>query len=77
MHFCSPTEGAVYVEDMSTQDEDKLWDIRQNAGMIFQNPDNQIIGTVVQEDVGFGPENLGYLPTKSGSVSVMHLRQSE
>ena len=57
-----PTEGAVYVEDMSTQDEDKLWDIRQNAGMIFQNPDNQIIGTVVQEDVGFGPENLG-VPT--------------
>lgn len=58
-----PTEGAVYVEDMSTQDEDKLWDIRQNAGMIFQNPDNQIIGTVVQEDVGFGPENLG-VPTQ-------------
>ena len=57
-----PTEGAVYVEDMSTQDEDKLWDIRQNAGMIFQNPDNQIIASVVEEDVGFGPENIG-VPT--------------
>ncbi len=48
---------------MDTQDESKLWDIRQEAGMVFQNPDNQIIGQVVEEDVGFGPENMG-VPTK-------------
>ena len=47
---------------MDTKDEEHLWDIRQNAGMVFQNPDNQIIGTIVEEDVGFGPENLG-VPT--------------
>lgn len=58
-----PTEGAVWVDGMNTQDDNKLWDIRQEAGMIFQNPDNQIIGQVVEEDVGFGPENLG-VPTK-------------
>ena len=58
-----PTEGAVYVKDMETADEKNVWDIRQNAGMIFQNPDNQIVGSVVEEDVGFGPENLG-VPTE-------------
>lgn len=58
-----PTEGAVYVTDKDTSDEDNLWDIRQSAGMIFQNPDNQIIGTTVEEDVGFGPENIG-VPTE-------------
>ena len=58
-----PTEGTVWVDGMDTSDEDKLWDIRQEAGMVFQNPDNQIIGQVVEEDVGFGPENLG-VPTK-------------
>lgn len=58
-----PTEGAVWVDGMDTSDEEKLWDIRQEAGMVFQNPDNQIIGQVVEEDVGFGPENLG-VPTK-------------
>lgn len=58
-----PTEGSVWVDGMNTSDEDKLWDIRQEAGMVFQNPDNQIIGQVVEEDVGFGPENLG-VPTK-------------
>lgn len=58
-----PTEGTVWVDGMNTSDEDKLWDIRQEAGMVFQNPDNQIIGQVVEEDVGFGPENLG-VPTK-------------
>lgn len=57
-----PTEGTVWVDGMDTQDESKLWDIRQEAGMVFQNPDNQIIGQVVEEDVGFGPENLG-VPT--------------
>lgn len=58
-----PTEGTVWVDGMDTADDDKLWDIRQEAGMVFQNPDNQIIGQVVEEDVGFGPENLG-VPTK-------------
>ena len=58
-----PTEGTVWVKGMDTKDEDNLWDIRQSAGMVFQNPDNQIIATVVEEDVGFGPENLG-IPTK-------------
>ncbi len=54
-----PTEGTVWVDGMNTTDEAHLWDIRQEAGMVFQNPDNQIIGQVVEEDVGFGPENLG------------------
>lgn len=58
-----PTEGTVWVDGMDTSDEGKLWDIRQTAGMVFQNPDNQIIGQVVEEDVGFGPENLG-VPTR-------------
>ncbi len=54
-----PTEGTLYVNGMDTMDESKLWDIRQSAGIVFQNPDNQIIGSVVEEDVGFGPENMG------------------
>lgn len=54
-----PTEGVITVAGMDTSDEDNTWEIRKNAGMIFQNPDNQIIGTVVEEDVAFGPENLG------------------
>ncbi|SDZ85368.1 energy-coupling factor transport system ATP-binding protein [Lachnospiraceae bacterium NK3A20] len=58
-----PSGGTVIVDGMNTQDDDKLWNIRQEAGMIFQNPDNQIIGQVVEEDVGFGPENMG-VPTK-------------
>ncbi len=58
----TPTEGTLYVNGMDTKDEEKLWDIRQSAGMVFQNPDNQIIATVVEEDVAFGPENLG-VPT--------------
>ncbi len=58
-----PTEGAMYVDSMDTAKEPDLWKIRQKAGMIFQNPDNQIIGSVVEEDVGFGPENLG-IPTE-------------
>ena len=58
-----PTEGEVIVDGMNTRDSEKIWDIRQEAGMIFQNPDNQIIGQVVEEDVGFGPENMG-VPTE-------------
>ena len=58
-----PTEGTVRVDGMDTGEQEKVWDIRQRAGMVFQNPDNQIIGQVVEEDVGFGPENMG-VPTK-------------
>ena len=58
-----PTEGTVWVDGMDTKDEKDLWNIRQEAGMVFQNPDNQIIGQVVEEDVGFGPENMG-IPTE-------------
>lgn len=57
-----PTEGTIWVDGKDTQEESQLWDIRQTAGMVFQNPDNQIIGQVVEEDVGFGPENMG-IPT--------------
>ena len=57
-----PTEGTVWIDGMDTLKEPELWKIRQKAGMVFQNPDNQIIGTVVEEDVGFGPENMG-VPT--------------
>lgn len=58
-----PTEGTVWISGMKTTDESHIWDIRKTAGMVFQNPDNQIIGNIVEEDVGFGPENLG-VPTE-------------
>ena len=58
-----PTDGEVWVAGMNTKEEGHIWDVRQSAGMVFQNPDNQIIGTVVEEDVGFGPENMG-VPTE-------------
>lgn len=58
----TPTEGAVWVSGMNTSDDQQIWEIRKKAGMVFQNPDNQIIGNVVEEDVGFGPENIG-IPT--------------
>ena len=54
-----PSDGTMWVDGMDTKEEEHLWDVRQSAGMVFQNPDNQIIGTVVEEDVGFGPENMG------------------
>ncbi len=57
-----PSKGKVYVDNMDTFEEEKLWDIRQRAGMVFQNPDNQIVATIVEEDVAFGPENLGIDP---------------
>ena len=57
-----PTKGDIYIDGMNTKDEAKLWDIRQTAGMVFQNPDNQIVATIVEEDVAFGPENLGIEP---------------
>ncbi len=59
----SPTEGSVWIDGMDTTDATNLWNVRQEAGMVFQNPDNQIIGQVVEEDVGFGPENMG-IPTE-------------
>ena len=58
-----PSDGTMWVDGMDTKEDEHLWDVRQSAGMVFQNPDNQIIGTVVEEDVGFGPENLG-VPTE-------------
>lgn len=58
-----PTEGTVWIDGMDSKDDDKLFTIRQTAGMVFQNPDNQIIGQVVEEDVAFGPENMG-IPTE-------------
>ena len=58
-----PTEGTIWVDGKDTNEDEYLWDIRQTAGMVFQNPDNQIIGQIVEEDVGFGPENMG-VPTK-------------
>nr|WP_199229076.1 energy-coupling factor transporter ATPase [Sporanaerobacter acetigenes] len=57
-----PTNGKVYVNGMDTTDEEKIWDIRHTAGMVFQNPDNQIVATIVEEDVAFGPENQGVEP---------------
>ncbi len=58
-----PTEGTLWVDGKDTSQDTNLWEVRQKAGMVFQNPDNQIIGQVVEEDVGFGPENLG-VPTE-------------
>ena len=58
----NPTDGTLWVDGMDTNEEENIWNIRQTAGMVFQNPDNQIIGQVVEEDVGFGPENMG-IPT--------------
>lgn len=57
-----PTEGTVWIDGKDTKEPNNLWEVRETAGMVFQNPDNQIIGQVVEEDVGFGPENLG-IPT--------------
>ena len=59
-----PTEGTVWIDGMDSKDEEKLLQIRQTAGMVFQNPDNQIIGQVVEEDVAFGPENMGIETSK-------------
>ena len=59
-----PSHGAVYVSGMDTRDEDKIWDIRQTAGMVFQNPDNQLVSAIVEDDVAFGPENIGIDPVE-------------
>lgn len=57
-----PTDGKVFVDEMDTSDEKNVWKIRNKAGMVFQNPDNQLVATIVEEDVAFGPENLGIAP---------------
>ena len=57
-----PTDGTVWIQGLDTSKEDNLWEVRKKTGMVFQNPDNQIIGNIVEEDVGFGPENMG-IPT--------------
>lgn len=54
-----PTKGDVFVNGINTKDQDRIWNIRETAGMVFQNPDNQLVATIVEEDVAFGPENLG------------------
>lgn len=66
-----PTGGTIWVGGMDTKDDAKLWDIRQTAGMIFQNPDNQMVASVIEEDVGFGPENMG-VPTEEIWKRVAH-----
>ena len=58
-----PTDGTVWVDGRNTKEPEELWNVRQSAGMVFQNPDNQIVASVVEEDVGFGPENMG-IPTE-------------
>lgn len=60
----TPSEGSLWVDGKNTSDMEKLWEIRQSAGMVFQNPDNQFVANLVEEDVGFGPENLGIEPDK-------------
>ena len=59
MPFCCPEAGTVLVEGMDTRNEDHLYDVRQKVGMVFQNPDNQMVAASVEEEVAFGPENLG------------------
>lgn len=59
-----PTGGAVYVKGWDTKDDEHIWDVRQTAGMVFQNPDNQLVSSVVEDDVAFGPENLGTEPAE-------------
>lgn len=59
-----PSEGKVYIDNLDTSDSNNLWEIRKRAGMVFQNPDNQLVATIVEEDVAFGPENLGVEPSE-------------
>lgn len=60
----TPSEGTIWVDGMDTKNDELVWKIRQNTGMVFQNPDNQLVATVVEEDIAFGPENLGVEPTE-------------
>ncbi len=59
-----PTEGVIYVNGFDTADDEHIWDVRQSAGMVFQNPDNQLVSAIVEDDVAFGPENLGIDPAE-------------
>jgi len=59
-----PTSGTIYVKNWDTKDDDHIWDVRQTAGMVFQNPDNQLVSSIVEDDIAFGPENLGIEPTE-------------
>ncbi|MCE1247143.1 MAG: energy-coupling factor transporter ATPase [Firmicutes bacterium] len=59
-----PCEGEIFVDEMNTQDHEKVWDIRKKCGLVFQNPDNQLVATVIEEDTAFGPENLGVEPAE-------------
>ena len=59
-----PTEGVVYVDGWDTRDDEHIWDVRQTAGMVFQNPDNQLVSSIVEDDIAFGPENLGIEPAE-------------
>ena len=59
-----PTDGVVYVDGFDTRDDAHIWDVRQTAGMVFQNPDNQLVSAIVEDDVAFGPENLGIDPAE-------------
>ena len=59
-----PTEGVIYVDGWDTRDDEHIWDVRQTAGMVFQNPDNQLVSSIVEDDVAFGPENLGIDPAE-------------
>lgn len=76
----TPSSGTVLVDGMDTKDQQNLWDIRSKAGMVFQNPDNQLVATIVEEDVAFGPENLGVDPKeirKRVDDSLAKVRMSE
>ncbi len=70
-----PTSGSVTVDGMDTRDDSKLWDIRRRVGMVFQNPDNQIVSSIVEDDVAFGPENLGIPPEEIRDRVDQALRQ--
>lgn len=59
-----PTEGVIYVDGYDTRDDENIWNVRQTAGMVFQNPDNQLVSAIVEDDVAFGPENLGIEPAE-------------
>ena len=59
-----PREGVIYVDGFDTRDDDSIWNVRQTAGMVFQNPDNQLVSAIVEDDVAFGPENLGIEPAE-------------
>ena len=75
-----PTAGTLWINGYDTKNDEFVWDIRQSAGMVFQNPDNQIVATVVEEDVAFGPENLGIEPEEirkrvDAALSTVHMNE--